>query len=111
MARLIGGIGTSHVPSIAAALDKGLRDTDEWKPFFDGYIPAQDWVAAAQPDIAVVIFNDHGNAFFLDRVPTLALGVAESYDPIDEGWGPRAVPSFQGAADFAWPAEFIILSV
>ena len=102
MARLIGGIGTSHVPSIAAALDKGLRDTDEWKPFFDGYIPAQDWVAAAQPDIAVVIFNDHGNAFFLDRVPTLALGVAESYDPIDEGWGPRAVPSFQGAADFAW---------
>jgi protocatechuate 4,5-dioxygenase, beta chain len=28
--------------------------------------------------------------------------VAENYDPIDEGWGPRAVPSFQGAADFAW---------
>ena len=102
MAKLIAGIGTSHVPSIAAALDKGMRHTAEWAPFFDGYIPAQDWIAAQKPDIAVVIFNDHGNAFFLDRVPTLALGVADQYDPIDEGWGPRPVPSFQGAVDFAW---------
>ena len=30
MAKLIGGLGTSHVPSIAAALDKGLRDTPEF---------------------------------------------------------------------------------
>lgn len=102
MAELIGGFGTSHVPSIAAALDKGLRDSDEWRPFFDGYRPAQDWIAAARPDIAVVVFNDHGNSFFLDRVPTLALGVADRYRPADEGWGPRPVPDFEGAADFAW---------
>lgn len=102
MAKLIGGLGTSHVPSIAAALDKGLRDSDEWKPFFDGYIPAQQWVAAHKPDIAVVVYNDHGNAIFLDRVPTLALGVADTYKPVDEGWGPRAVADFPGAADFAW---------
>ncbi len=102
MAELLAGLGTSHVPSIAAALDKGLRHTPEWAPFFDGYTPAQDWIAAKRPDIAVVIFNDHGNAFFLDRVPTLALGVAEEYHPIDEGWGPRPIPPFRGAADFAW---------
>ncbi|HSF64576.1 MAG TPA: class III extradiol dioxygenase family protein [Paracoccaceae bacterium] len=102
MGRLIGGIGTSHVPSIAAAIDKGLRDSAEWKPFFDGYVPAQEWAAAHKPDIAVVIYNDHGNAFFLDKVPTLAVGVADEYHPVDEGWGPRAVPSFPGAADFAW---------
>jgi protocatechuate 4,5-dioxygenase, beta chain len=102
MAKLLAGVGTSHVPSIAAALDKGLRNSDEWKPFFDGYSPAQDWVAQHKPDIAIVIFNDHGNSFFLDRVPTLALGVAEEYRPADEGWGPRPVPNFTGAADFAW---------
>ena len=102
MAKLLAGLGTSHVPSIAAALDKGMRDSDEWKPFFDGYIPSQDWVAANKPDIAVVIFNDHGNSFFLDRIPTLALGVSEEYPLADEGWGPRALPSFPGAADFAW---------
>jgi len=102
MAKLLAGLGTSHVPSIAAALDKGMRDSDEWKPFFDGYIPSQDWMAANKPDIAVVIFNDHGNSFFLDRIPTLALGVSEEYPLADEGWGPRALPAFPGAADFAW---------
>lgn len=102
MAKLIGGIGTSHVPSIAMAIDKGLRHSDEWAPFFDGYTPAQDWVAEKKPDIAVVVFNDHGNSFFLDRVPTLALGVADEYKPADEGWGPRPVPVFEGATDFAW---------
>lgn len=102
MAKLIGGLGTSHVPSIAAAIDKGLRDTPDWKPFFDGYIPGQDWVREQKPDIAVVIFNDHGNSFFLDKVPTFAVGCAQSYKPIDEGWGPRAIPDFEGAADFSW---------
>jgi hypothetical protein len=76
MAKLIGGLGTSHVPSIGAALDKGLRDSPEWKPFFDGYIPGQNWVREHKPDIAVVIFNDHGNSFFLDKVPTFAVGCA-----------------------------------
>jgi protocatechuate 4,5-dioxygenase, beta chain len=102
MARLIGGLGTSHVPSIGAALDKGLRDTPDWKPFFDGYIPGQEWVKRNRPDVAVVIFNDHGNSFFLDRVPTFAVGCAEEYRPVDEGWGPRAIPPFRGAVDFSW---------
>lgn len=102
MAKLIGGLGTSHVPSIAAAIDKGLRDTPDWKPFFDGYVPGQDWVRAHKPDIAIVIFNDHGNSFFLDRVPTFALGCAASYKPADEGWGPRAIPDFVGDVDFSW---------
>ena len=48
MAKLIGGLGTSHVPSIGAALDKGLRDSPDWKAFFDGYIPGQEWVKRAQ---------------------------------------------------------------
>ncbi|NBE95598.1 protocatechuate 3,4-dioxygenase [Nonomuraea sp. KC401] len=102
MARIVGGLGTSHVPSIGAALDKGLRDTPEWKPFFDGYVPAQEWVREQRPDVAVVVFNDHFNALFLDRVPTFAVGCAAEYHPVDEGWGPRAIPPFEGAADFAW---------
>lgn len=96
MAQIIGGLGTSHVPSIGVALDKGLAGSADWKPFFDGYGYAQDWMRRQRPDIAVVIFNDHGNSFFLDRVPTFALGVADSYDPVDEGWGPRAIRPFAG---------------
>ena len=102
MAKIIGGIGTSHVPSIGAALDKGLRDSADWKPFFDGYEVGKQWMREAKPDIAVVVFNDHGNTFFLDKVPTFAVGVAETYQPVDEGWGPRAIPPFEGAVDFSW---------
>jgi protocatechuate 4,5-dioxygenase beta chain len=90
------------VPSIGAAMDKGLTQTDDWKPFFDGIGPGRDWVAANRPDVAVVVFNDHGNSFFLDKVPTFAIGCAERYDPIDEGWGPRAIPSFEGHAELGW---------
>ncbi|WP_284177235.1 class III extradiol dioxygenase family protein [Rhabdaerophilum sp. SD176] len=102
MAKLIGGLGSSHVPSIGAAMDKGLTQTEDWKPFFDGIGPGRDWVAANRPDVAVVVFNDHGNSFFLDKVPTFAIGCAERYDPIDEGWGPRAIPSFEGHAELGW---------
>ena len=102
MAKIIGGLGTSHVPSIAIAIDRGLKDSAEWKPLFDGYIPAQRWMAEKKPDIAVVIYNDHGNSFFLDKVPTLAVGVADRYRPADEGWGPRAIPDFEGAQELSW---------
>lgn len=102
MAKIIGGVGTSHVPSIGAALDKGITDSPDWKPFFDGYIPGKEWMAEKKPDIAVVIFNDHGNTFFLDRVPTFAVGVADHYDPVDEGYGRRSIPSFEGATDLSW---------
>ena len=102
MAKLIGGLGTSHVPSIGVALDKGLRDTPDWKPFFDGYIPGQKWVRDEKPDVAVVIFNDHGNSFFLDKVPTFALGCADTYDNADEGWALKPVSPFKGNAAFSW---------
>ncbi|WP_212523267.1 class III extradiol dioxygenase family protein [Actibacterium sp. MT2.3-13A] len=102
MAQIIGGVGTSHVPSIGVALDKGLDGTPDWKPFFDGYEAGKAWMRAARPDVAVVIFNDHGNSFFLDRVPTFAVGVADRYRPVDEGWGRRAIPDFEGAAELSW---------
>lgn len=102
MARIVGGLATSHVPSIGVALDNGVRDTPEWKPFFDGYLPAQQWIRDHKPDVAVVVFNDHYNALFLDRVPTFAVGCAAQYEPVDEGWGPRSIPAFTGDSDFAW---------
>jgi protocatechuate 4,5-dioxygenase beta chain len=65
MAEIIGGLGTSHVPSIGIAMDRGLQHTPDWKPVFDGYEAGKEWMRQVKPDIAVVIFNDHGNSFFL----------------------------------------------
>ena len=102
MARIVGGIGTSHAPSIAHAYDKGLQREALWAPLFAGYVPAKAWLAAAKPDLLIVLYNDHMNRFFFDAYPTFALGVGERHLLADEGWGKRDFPDLPGDADFAW---------
>jgi protocatechuate 4,5-dioxygenase beta chain len=102
MATIIGGIGTSHVPAIGAAIARGEQQTAQWKPFFDGYQPAQDWLAAARPDVAVVFYNDHGLNFFLDAMPTFAVGAAAEYRNADEGWGLPVTRPFAGDPALSW---------
>jgi protocatechuate 4,5-dioxygenase beta chain len=101
MAEIAWGLATSHVPSIGAAMDGGKTQDPYWKPLFDGYQPARDWMAAHLPDIAVIVYNDHANAFDLDVVPTFAIGVDEWYPVADEGWGRRPVPDVRGAPDLS----------
>ena len=52
MAKLIGAIGTSHIPAIGGAIHKGLQQDPYWKPFFDGFPPVREWLGQARPDIA-----------------------------------------------------------
>jgi protocatechuate 4,5-dioxygenase beta chain len=110
MARIVGGVGTSHVPSIGAALDNGQQDTPYWKPLFDGYEPAREWLRELAPDVALLVYNDHATAFSMELIPTFVLGLAAEFPPADEGYGPRAVPVVQGHPELAWHlAESLIL--
>ena len=102
MARIIGGIGTSHVPAIGGAIAKGLQQDPYWKPFFDGYDRARAWLARTPPDVVVVIYNDHGLNFFLDKLPTFAVGAAPEYRNADEGWGLPVQPPYPGDPAFSW---------
>lgn len=102
MARIVAGIGTSHVPSIGRAYDQRKHDDPAWKPLFDGYVPVSDWLKALKPDIAIVVYNDHGCDFFLDKYPSIAIGAADSYAIGDEGFGARKLPAVRGDADFSW---------
>lgn len=102
MARIIGGITTSHVPAIGGAIHRRLQDDPYWKPFFDGYPPVRKWLAEARPDTVVVVHNDHGLNFFLDRMPTFAVGAAPQYRNADEGWGIPTLPPFTGDLDLSW---------
>ena len=54
------------------------------------------------PDVVVLVYNDHASAFSLEMIPTFAIGCAESFQPADEGWGPRPVPVVQGHPELAW---------
>ncbi len=102
MARIVGGVTTSHIPAIGNAMTNKLEQTPYWKRFFDGYEPVKDWLAEVDPDIAIVVYNDHGLNFFLDKMPTMALGCADRYENADEGWGLQTLASFNGNAAFSW---------
>ena len=102
MAQLVGGIATSHVPAIGRAIAKHLQNEPYWKPFFDGYGPVHRWLADQRPDVLVVFYNDHGLNFFLDKMPTFAIGAARRYGTADEGWGIPALPPFEGRPDLSW---------
>lgn len=102
MAQLIGAITTSHVPAIGRALARNLHDDPYWRPFFAGYPPVQQWLREARPDVAVVVYNDHGLNFFLDKMPTFAVGAAPRYHNADEGWGLPTLPPFAGDEDLSW---------
>jgi protocatechuate 4,5-dioxygenase beta chain len=102
MARITAGIGSSHVPAIGAALDRGATAHPDWAPIFAGYEWTRQWLAEQKPDVVILVYNDHASAFSLDVVPTFALGCADSFSPADEGWGPRRVPVVQGHSKLAW---------
>jgi protocatechuate 4,5-dioxygenase beta chain len=102
MARVIGAVTTSHVPAIGAAIAKGRQEDPYWKPFFGAFGKTREWLAHAKPDAVVVVYNDHGLQFFLDKMPTFALGAAAEYRNADEGWGLPTLAPFRGDAAFSW---------
>jgi protocatechuate 4,5-dioxygenase beta chain len=102
VARIIGGITTSHIPAIGNAIARRQQDDPYWKPFFDGYGPVRTWLAETRPDVAVIVYNDHGLNFFLDQMPTFAVGAAQSYENQDEGWGLDVLPPVTGHPALSW---------
>ena len=102
MAKLVGGVTTSHIPAIGNAITNGLQNEPYWKPFFDGYNKVHEWLDEMQPDVAIVVYNDHGLNFFLDTVPTFAIGAADAYHNADEGWGLATLRSFEGDPQLSW---------
>jgi protocatechuate 4,5-dioxygenase, beta chain len=104
MARIIGGIGASHAPSMEHVYDAGaeVRLSDEWQPLFGPFQDVAKWLEEARPDRLIVIYNDHMDGFFLDAYPTFALGIADEYPIADEGFGARPFPPVPGDAAFSW---------
>jgi len=100
-ARITASVYTSHVPAIGAAMDLGRTDDPYWKPLFDGYQASRRWLAAHQPDVVILVYNDHASAFSLRLIPTFAIGTAATFAVADEGWGPRPVPPVLGHPELA----------
>jgi protocatechuate 4,5-dioxygenase beta chain len=101
MGRIVAGIGTSHVPSIGGAYDRKKTQTPAWKPLFDAYVPVRAWLKELRPDVAIMVYNDHGADFFFDKYPTFAVGCADRYAIADEGFGTRPLPAIPGDLAFS----------
>ena len=101
MAQITASVYTSHVPAIGAALDLGKTREPYWEPVFKGYDYSRQWMKDNQPDVIFLVYNDHATAFSLEMIPTFAIGCAASFNPADEGWGPRPVPVVQGHPELA----------
>ena len=101
MANITAGVATSHVPAIGAAIDLGKTREPYWAPLFGGYEFGKQWIKERAPDVILLVYNDHAVAFDLDIVPTFAIGCAPSFNPADEGWGPRPVPVVEGHPELA----------
>ena len=101
MARITASVYTSHVPAIGATIDMGKTAEPYWQPLFKGYEFSKQWMKDNQPDVILLVYNDHATPFSLDMIPTFAIGTAAQYTPADEGWGPRPVPVVQGHPELA----------
>ncbi|CAG0952402.1 protocatechuate 4,5-dioxygenase, beta chain [Burkholderiales bacterium] len=102
MATIVGAITTSHIPSIGKAIARNLQQDPYWKPFFDGYPRAQEWLKEVRPDVVVAFYNDHGLNYFLDALPTFGVGAAPEYRNADEGWGIPTLAPILGHQDLSW---------
>jgi protocatechuate 4,5-dioxygenase, beta chain len=96
MGKIIGGIGTSHIPTIMHAFDEKTNVGPYWEPFNEGIKPVRQWMKDNKPDVCIIIYNDHGSNFSLKNVIPFGIGIADEYLPADEGYGRRPVPNFKG---------------
>ncbi len=96
MAKIVGGIGASHSPTIAFAKDTNKQSDPAWAPIFEGFNAIQCWVKEKQVDVLFMIFNDHITSFFFDHYSAFTLGIDDQYVIADEGGGARNFPAAKG---------------
>ncbi|WP_439240467.1 gallate dioxygenase [Lonepinella sp. BR2474] len=101
MAKIIGGVGVSHSPTIGFAYDAKKQNDPAWKPIFEGFEPVKSWFNEKKPDVLIYIFNDHITSFFFDHYSAFALGIDSEYSTADEGGGARKLPPISGDLKFS----------
>ena len=74
---------------------------DYWKPVFAGYDFTKQWEKAHKPDVIFLVYNDHATAFSLQMIPTFAIMTGPEFNPADEGYGARPVPTVIGHPELA----------
>jgi gallate dioxygenase len=89
MAELVCAIGVPHTPAFPRIV---ARDGPECSTA-RLYRAVREQLEAVQPDVIVIYDSDHLNTFFLQNLPTFAIGVApQTEGPNDDNTGLPRVP-------------------
>ncbi len=84
MAEIVGVFAASHTPVMLNFPDQiAPEDLQDVRAAF---ADLGRRIAAARPDVVVVISDDHLHNFFLDNLPAFCIGAAESYETPIESW-------------------------
>jgi 2,3-dihydroxyphenylpropionate 1,2-dioxygenase len=76
MARIVLGAGASHSTLMNTHWDQVVH-ADRARRFRDALSEAREAVAAARPDVAIIVGSNHFRGFWLDMIPAFTLGVGE----------------------------------
>jgi 2,3-dihydroxyphenylpropionate 1,2-dioxygenase len=76
MSRIVLGVGASHSTLMNTHWDE-VDHLPAAHEFRDGLGRAAEAIAAAEPDVVVVIGSNHFRGLFLDLMPSITVGVAE----------------------------------
>ena len=81
MARLVATLASTHHPfylkATTAPREQPIPQAAEWKRKVEAY---RETLAAASPEVLVMVGSDHFHQLFLDNYPTFLIGNAERYD-------------------------------
>ena len=72
-AAIIGGIASSHTPTIAYAFDNREKEDPVWGPIFTRFAPVMQWPEDKVQDVLLFIDNDRTTLFFFDHYSLSAL--------------------------------------
>ncbi|NDK91512.1 catechol 1,2-dioxygenase [Gordonia desulfuricans] len=76
MSEIVLGVGASHSTLMNTHWDQVVHK-ERAEHFRDGLKEARDAIAAARPDIAIIVGSNHFRGFWLDMIPAFTLGVGE----------------------------------
>lgn len=84
MAELAGVFAVSHTPVMTNMPHAPAADVSA--AVYEDFRRVGQEIAALDPDVLLLVSNDHLHNFFLNNMPAFCIGATDSYDSPVEGW-------------------------
>ncbi len=89
MAQIVGAWAVTHSAVMVRTWERASTQIRE--EISAGYKQVRDRLLATQPDLVILIGNDHYQSFFLDNMPAFCLGIGDH----SQGWGEADIPPYR----------------